>query len=417
MGEHAARVSSVGSFAVRHPDVEERSVAIGNSTRLQEARKTAGWSQQRLIAAMRASAKNLGMTLPDDDGLKTNLTRWENGHVGPGARYRRLFRTVYGMTDEELGFASPDDDHPSSPPPADLLSSDALSYYGVLLGEHVRADNVLGPHVVQGLVREQLTNLSAAARQSRGPGRQAVINMACRYHEFYGWLLQDAGRYEQAMVATDRARDLATELHDAPLATYLLMRKSNIASDADDAGLALGLAEAAVTSGNGLSPKVRAVAYRQKANAHAALGDRNDFLDAMNNAFEAVDQDDSDGDELAAYCTPAYIAMEAATAWMELSRPDLALQVFEQATADGDDTFRRDHGLYLARRASACAGVDDIEGACQFGMQALLIANATRSTRTIRQLRRLRSQLMPLQARPPVAALVGGVARLVGSSA
>jgi tetratricopeptide (TPR) repeat protein len=244
-----------------------------------------------------------------------------------------------------------------------------------------------------------------------------VITMACRYHEFYGWLLQDAGRYEQAMVATDRARDLATELHDAPLATYLLMRKSNIASDADDPGLALGLAEAAVTTGDGLSPKLRAVAYRQQANAHAAVGDVKDFLAAMNNAFEAVDQDDATGDELAAYCTPSYIAMEAATAWMELGRPDLALQVFEQATTDDRDTFRRDHGLYLARRASACAAVDDIDGACRFGMQALAIANATHSTRTIRQLRRLRAQLIPFQARPPVAALVSGVARLVGSSA
>ena len=68
-----------------------------------------------------------------------------------------------------------------------------------------------------------------------------------------GWLRQDTGDLERAQYCSDRALECATELGDTEQVTYVLMRKSNVATDEGQAARALGLAQAALAS--------RAVAY------------------------------------------------------------------------------------------------------------------------------------------------------------
>jgi hypothetical protein len=74
------------------------------STKLQAVRRQFGWSQTRLIAELRARARAEGIELGSDASLKTEISRHENGRVGAEAEWRRLYRLVYGRTDEELGF-------------------------------------------------------------------------------------------------------------------------------------------------------------------------------------------------------------------------------------------------------------------------------------------------------------------------
>lgn len=390
-------------------------------TRLKQARLLHGWTQPRVIKEMRLVAPTLRVKtrLPNDDALKTQLTRWENGRVTPGPDYRAVFRAIYGMTDTELGFPPLDEAtlRSVSETPS-LLTGDALTYFDILLEEHVRADNRMGPHVVLDVVQQQVRALTVAAREARGPARRAVIQRACRYHEFYGWLLQDAGRCQDAVIATDRARDFATELGDQPLVAYLLMRKSNIASDAADPGLAVGLANGALADGSHLPPRLRAVLYRQQANAYAGLGDSAECMTAIGKAFNALDRADSDDSELVNYCTPSYVAMEAANCWLELGQPGRALQVFTRASDEWDETLRRDHGLYLSRLAlaNALAPEPDLSQAVTLGIQAVTAATATRSARTIRHLRRLRAQLAPARTSADVAPLLTAVASLVSAT-
>ena len=114
------------------------------------------------------------------------------------------------------------------------------------------------------------------------------MRLACRYEEFLGWLNQDAGRLDQAMVHTDRARDLATGLRDPLLAAYLFMRKSNIATDSGDPALALALVEAALSQTEHAPPTVHAVVLRQKALALAGLGQGSACSDVIAEALETV---------------------------------------------------------------------------------------------------------------------------------
>ena len=79
---------------------------------LRQARIELGWSQSRLIAELQRQARSLGKTLPPASSLKTQVSRWENGHKTPDAFHQRLFAMTYRRSPEELGIAS-DDAHTS----------------------------------------------------------------------------------------------------------------------------------------------------------------------------------------------------------------------------------------------------------------------------------------------------------------
>jgi len=76
------------------------------SSRLRQARDSLGWSQARLIHAMQQQAAVLDMRLATPASLKTQISRWENGHCQPDDIYRQVFRALYARTDEELGFSA-----------------------------------------------------------------------------------------------------------------------------------------------------------------------------------------------------------------------------------------------------------------------------------------------------------------------
>jgi tetratricopeptide (TPR) repeat protein len=359
-------------------------------------------------------APGLGLSLPAIDSLTTNIRRWENDRVTPGPEYRQVLRAVYGLSDGELGFPVPDADDQPALTPRLALSAEGLAYFDSLLCAHINADNLLGPQQVLALVEHEARVLSLAVRDARGALRPRGIRTASRFHELLGWLQQDCGRFDPAMAATDRARDFAVELGDPLWNAYLLMRKSNIATDAGDPPIAAALAEAALAAASATPPRVHAVILRQHANAQAALGNATQFAHTLDQSVAEVQRPEDDGDQLASYCTERYVVMEAANCWTQLRQPDQALQLLGRSEDDWPEAHRRDQGLCLARSASAHAGVHDIDRACSLGAQAITLAHTTRSARTIAELRRLRSQLAPSRGQDKVEALRSAVASLIG---
>ena len=102
---------------------------------------------------------------------------------------------------------------------------------------------------------------------TRGSDHEQALRLGSQFAEFCGWLYHDSGDYESAMYWTDRALEYAVELDDRRVISYVLMRKSNIATDAGQPGHGLGLANAALKQDQQLTPRLRAVALRQRANA------------------------------------------------------------------------------------------------------------------------------------------------------
>jgi tetratricopeptide (TPR) repeat protein len=199
-------------------------------------------------------------------------------------------------------------------------------------------------------------------------------------------LHQDAGELRAAMQWSNTALDLAQEASDAHLVSYIRMRKSNVASDARKPDLAIAFARAALQNPGSLTPRLRAVALRQEAHGYALAGNYNACARALDHAFQhAVDAPDDEAD-IARYCTPGYIEMEAAHCWIELGKPAKAIATLQQGLADWQPHFRRDLGLCLARLAVAHAGTGQPDEALAVAQHALVIAADTRSQRTAGQL-------------------------------
>jgi len=328
-----------------------------------------------------------------------------------------VLRSVFGMTDAELGFPVLEVNGCASVPMPLALSREGLAYFETLLLAHIDADNLLGPQQVLTVVEHEAHQLNIAARDARGTLRRDVIKTAVRFQEFLGWVQQDTGLFVSAMASTDRARDLAAELGDPLCDAYLLMRKSNIATDAADPATGAALAEAALIAAPARPPRLHAVILRQKANAQAALGDVTQCASAVDLGLTVVQHAEADGAEIASYCTERYVAMEAAACWTQLGQPARAVQLFNDARQDWPDTQRRDKGLYLARLATAHAGVGDIARATSFGTQAVEVAGVTRSARAIAELRRFGTKLFNAQSQGEAEALCAAVASLVGTAA
>jgi transcriptional regulator with XRE-family HTH domain len=64
-------------------------------SRLRDARIGRGWSQSRAVSELRAHARTMGVTLPETASMKTQLSRWENGHRAPDHFYRGLLEQIY----------------------------------------------------------------------------------------------------------------------------------------------------------------------------------------------------------------------------------------------------------------------------------------------------------------------------------
>ncbi len=56
-----------------------------------------GWSNGRLMRAMRQAAQRRGVPLPDDEHLKRTVSRWRNGHNGLSQFYADLLSDVFGV--------------------------------------------------------------------------------------------------------------------------------------------------------------------------------------------------------------------------------------------------------------------------------------------------------------------------------
>ncbi|MBK0870417.1 helix-turn-helix domain-containing protein [Saccharopolyspora sp. HNM0986] len=281
-----------------------------------------------------------------------------------------------------------------SVPAANVRTEPALAESLLMtLKQYITTDNLVGPRSVLPVAAKQASFANGLLAQSQGQSHRSLLYVAARFAEFTGWLDQDAGKLQEAMAWSNTALDLAHEAEDAHLASYIHMRKSNIASDAHKPALTIDFAQAALRSSETLSPRLKAVALRQEAHGHAMAGDYEGCSRAIDRAFRYAADEPDDESDIARYCTPSYVEMEAAHCWVELGKPVKALATLQQGIANWHADFRRDLGLGLARLAVAHAVADQPEEAVAVARHSLTIATETRSHRTARQLRRT-SQLL-----------------------
>src|SRR5262245_23481115 len=384
---------------------------------LRHARQQRGWSQEQAIVRLESIGRAMGVEVPSRASLRTLLSMFENDRRVVPAHLRPIFRELYRATDEQLGWARAHQDSFPVPPmlPAELPDKAPpaiLAYLASVLAEHIKADALVGPRYLVPVVQSQLPLIDRLCQASRGSDRCDVLTVGAQFAEFCGWLYQDSGQQDAAIFWTNRAMDYAQELNHPQVIAYIMMRKSNIATDFGNPGHGLGLANAALTAAEMLTPRVRAVSLRQQANAFALLSDRPEFERSVDLALvQASAGAEQDADDLAPYCTPSFVEMEAGMSWVRLGQTEKAVAVFEESLAAwpvGQET--RDRGLCLARLATATAVQGDTSRSCQAGGEALAIGRSTGSGRIRRQLRALCRELAPYAPDPAVGELRAQVA-------
>jgi tetratricopeptide (TPR) repeat protein len=250
-------------------------------------------------------------------------------------------------------------------------------------------DNLAGPQPLVNIAPQQLRFVEDLLSNARGRDRKQLLRVGARYAEFAGWIYQDTGALSSAMQMSSIALDFAQEADDEMLISYILMRRSNIATDAKRPELALRLANAALDKAADLPPRYCAVALRQRAHAYAQLDKSGECSSTLELAHKFAERSVDSENDLAQYCTPEYVEMEAAHCWIELQQADKAIGTLQHSLEGWKPEFRRDLGLCLARLAVAHASSGQIENALIVADRALEIARETRSFRTADQLARI----------------------------
>jgi tetratricopeptide (TPR) repeat protein len=252
----------------------------------------------------------------------------------------------------------------------------------------VASDALLGPGRLIATVAEQVANVQDMLEAARGDLRPRVFDLAALYAEFQGWLFEDAGQASRSVGWTGRSVEWAQASENSDLAAYTLMRRAQQAAAQQESALTIGLARAAGRQ-NGVSAKILSASAQQHAAGLALEGEEVQALRAMDEAETLIDQDQDPTEDpysLAEWCTQSYVLAQRANVLITLGRSLEAVETFDQALAIWPQSYRRERGLHLSRKARALAMDHRLDEAIAVGNEALSIAVDTGSRRTIDEL-------------------------------
>ncbi len=253
----------------------------------------------------------------------------------------------------------------------------------------VQTDSLLGPGRLLATVCEQISLIEDHLAVAAATVRTELLMVGALYAEFAGWLFDDAGQLAAGSAWSDRALGWAHAAGCADLVSHVLMRKAQQAMLVKQADMVISFAQAAQRIGLQASDRVLASVAQQEAHGHALAGDERAATLALARAYDLVSDaappDDRIG--LAAHCDVGYLHAQRGSCMVRLNRPRAAVNAFDEALSCWPSDYRRERGLYLARKSHALVSAGEPCEAAATGSEALDIARATGSVRTLDELR------------------------------
>jgi transcriptional regulator with XRE-family HTH domain len=427
------------------------------ATPLQAARLALGWSQARLIHELHRASTASGVTIQSRASLKVSISKWENGRTRVSPVYQRLFRSLYKMTDAELGFTQPctgleiwfpagwtegvseasalwrsdvTGDAPDGVFAAADFATPALRW---MLGERDEPGRTNGrllvgaPHVQA--IRQMTTSMRAIDNEyGGGYARASVVrylhhevspllrdgrydarlgadlcSATAEMTQLAGWMTYDAGQHRLAQRYLVDALRLAMAAGDRPLGAEILAAMSHQCTYLGQGAAGVDLARVAGRTAvrAGISALVAEAAVLE-AHGHANQRDERASTVALGRAERALDHADRSADPaFITYFDEAYLSAKFGHCFRELGRPRQAKR-FAIRSLQMDDRYIRGKMFNLALLATAHAQDGEIEDACRVGSQALSMAVELQSARAIGYINSLRRDLAAHQAAPAV---------------
>jgi transcriptional regulator with XRE-family HTH domain len=150
---------------------------------LRAARVERGWSQAEAARALRELAGRRAGPEASAASLKTQLSRWENGHSRPEPEYRTLLSELYGRPPDRLGLQPADPAAGSTGAErlrAELAAAAAvddavLALWTVQLDAGRRIDDELGAAGAAGVVLALVEQLARTVHHTPRPDRRAAV--------------------------------------------------------------------------------------------------------------------------------------------------------------------------------------------------------------------------------------------------
>lgn len=234
------------------------------ATALQSARNARGWSQARAVWELTRLAESRGMKVASASSLKTQLSRWENGHVMPDY-YRDLLCDFYDISSDDLEIRpepqslafAPDDSYRPDP-------MTTPEWQRTL--EQVDQETGWEPGAARHKVAEQLARLDPCALHDRASRRRRVgqHDIAEALGDYYlSKINGDAAGFGRYGARLGREREILTSVLTRP--DWL-----DLDCPLNEEGDQISLARTPVGGYQPLSTEVAAIATQRLAEALVA---------------------------------------------------------------------------------------------------------------------------------------------------
>ena len=265
----------------------------GQRSGLRAARAARGWSQTAAARSLAALARSRGVPVAATASLKTQLSRWENGHAAPDVPYPALLGELYERSGTELEIDRPPSDavDPAERLRARLAAAAAVDEEVVALWRDQLAaaqglDDRLGAPAAAEAVRVLCEQLEAVLPHLPDPERRtAVAALLARAALLAGRQALDTGDPDTAVTRYARAGETAREAGAPELAVESAVGHAGALLEVGEPAAALAVVEH-VDSG-AASPVARARLATVSAAARAATGDRAGARKALDAAARA----------------------------------------------------------------------------------------------------------------------------------
>ena len=421
-------------------------VELPMTTPLQAARHARGWSQVRAVSELIKAARLKNVTVASAQSLKTELSRWENGHVTP-THYRKLLCDIYNSTPGDLGFGiqglpdgvSPrigadlisrqrwgrDDLRKLSAAFDDAISRSAVSDIEVLAHEWLsvdkpqlaelgigrrigdsaiatvehrvmqlrRADDFISGRTSHALVRQELQAATDLLNDAALTEEQAcrLLSVTGELAQLAAWVAADAGLYRDAAKYAENGIVAAHAANNGPLAANIISTFSyQVANTASPRQAAMLARTAYAGVRRDATATTRALLLERAAWADAKSGD----LASCERALGLVEDnlcENKSGEEpdWVYWLNRQEVDVMAGRCYTELNRPAKAEALLRGALSGYDDAFIRENSLYLSWLSEDYILLGEIDAACEVATQILELRSRANSARTEERLRHL----------------------------
>ncbi|WFB07750.1 helix-turn-helix domain-containing protein [Streptomyces sp. LX-29] len=392
---------------------------------LTRLRRATGRSQRQLADRLCALSGLQSVT-------RNEVSRWERGGRVPDAWLTFLAQALDTSPSElarAAAYARGETD--TAPPGPDttlaalLPQGDPLAPLTARTGQRLGheavaqlADRVhalrLADDVLAGgdLIAPAFRRLGAAVRLYRestyaeGVGR-ALLAQIGELAQITGWIASDAGRHEQAERAYRIGIAAARQAGDRPLTGHLTGSLAYQFSNTGRLREGVELARAALADAGPEAPgKARALFLDRIAWAHTRAGDAQSAMRALDEAHEALSEDQEPAPLWAYWVSRAELRVMDARVYTELRRPLRAVPLLEDVLTQYDATHTREIALYRSWLAIALADANEPEQAAAEAQRVISLSGDVSSERAAERCRVVLRRLSTFRDVPEVRGLL-----------